>query len=166
MLRVLLVLATFLVSFKALACSPTIPLDTAEARRAKNVFVFRVTSIRADDAREFVAVGKIRVLANVRGKTTATELEYPTGWCGGISLDPGVDYIGFLPSDAQVLEASAANVVPLIFGRYDREVAHRLEAVLRGKEELEETFKSSWDLNRRIPPPPPPPCPVPSATRS
>lgn len=162
MLRVLLVLAAVLISFEALACQTGIPLSTEEARRASNVFVFRVTSIRADDTREFVAVGTLQVLANVRGRTTATMLEYSTGWCGGISLDPGVDYIGFLPSDARVLQASPDTVVPLLFGRYDRGVADRLERVLRGKTSLEEAFGQSWDLSRRIPPPPPPPHPEPA----
>lgn len=156
MLRVLLVLAAVLISFEAPACQTGIPLSTADARQASNVFVFRVTSLRADDTREFVAVGELQVLANVRGRTTATMLEYSTGWCGGISLDPGVDYIGFLPSDVRVLQAGPDTVVPLIFGRYDRGVADRLERVLRGKRSLEDTFGQSWDVSRRIPPPPPP----------
>lgn len=159
MIRVLLALTAFLISFEALACEPAVPVSTADARRASNVFVFRVTSLRADDTREFVAVGALQVLANVRGRTTATMLEYSTGWCGGISLDPGVDYIGFLPSDMRVLQAGPDTVVPLLFGRYDHGVANSLERVLRGKRTLEGTFGQSWDVSRRIPPPAPPPHP-------
>lgn len=156
MLRILLTAALLLTNLSVEACETGAPLSTQEARQARHVFVFRVLSTQMGDT-DFSVTGKVRVIANVRGRTTADEIMYHTGYCGGISLDPGKDYIGFLSSDAKRFRVDVGNTVPLFFGRFTRREADNLEALLRGKKEMGEAF--AFNFQTILPPPPPSPSP-------
>lgn len=165
MLRIILLISALLLAGPAAACSCVdTPLDTASARAARHVFVFRVISTTAQDESQddhlagYRVSAKIRVLANVRGKTTARELDYWIHRCCGIRLEAGKDYIGFLRSDGASFHASHANVLPL-WDRFTHPEADDLEAVLRGKAKLEEVFASGLSEISQVPPPPPP-CPA------
>lgn len=159
MKRILLLLM-MLIAPSAMACECAEELTSEMARQAPHVFVFRVISLEVGEVNgERYAVGKIRVIANVRGKTTAREIYYRTGWCCGVSMDPGLDYIGFLSSDSERFEASTASVLRIYMGQFDRREADELEALLRGRKALREAFpfgpraiKRDW--------PPPPPCSI------
>jgi hypothetical protein len=149
----------------ALACSCVHhQLDTETARKASHVFVFRVVSTQVGDATDEDPFGdyrisaRIRVLAHVRGKTSARELDYSIHWCCGIRLETGKDYLGFLPADRQLFQANLSNVLPL-WDRFTREQADQLEAVLRGKKSLEEAFLYGMQEIPQVRPPPAP-CPA------
>jgi hypothetical protein len=165
MLRIIFLISALLLAGPAAACSCVdAPLDTASARAARHVFVFRVISTMArdeptvDGRAGYHVSAKIRVLANVRGKTTTRELDYWIHRCCGIRLEAGKDYIGFLHSDGTSFQASHANVLPL-WDRFTRPEADDLEAVLRGKAKLEEVFASGLSEIHQVPPPPLP-CPA------
>ena len=156
-----LLVAGAALSGTASACSCAFDLlDTEQARSVEHVFVFRLMSARADKWPR--VVGTIQVLANVRGRTEVREIGYSTYHCCGSRFEVGKDYIGFLPAGAlpagkDSFEANAGNVLPLMFG-FDRDVAGRLEAVLRGKGHLEDDFSYGMDEINQMRPPPPP-CP-------
>ena len=144
------------------ACScTTIPVRSEDARAAGNVFVFRLLSAQVKGGREpgseFQVRGKIQILANVRGTTTAREVDYWMHQCCGIRMEVGKDYIGFLSADAGQFAANAGNVLP-VWGTFGREDADLLEAVLRGKKEVDEAFSYGVQEIMQVRPPPPP-CP-------
>lgn len=76
----LLLFLMMLVSPVAMACECGEELTTEMVRKAPNVFVFRVISLEVGevDGTRY-AVGKISVIANVRGKTAARAIYYRTG---------------------------------------------------------------------------------------
>ncbi|MBD9470683.1 hypothetical protein [Pseudoxanthomonas sp. PXM01] len=137
----LLLFLMMLVAPVAMACECGEELTSEMARKAPNVFVFRVISLEVGevDGTRY-AVGKIRVIANVRGKTVARAIYYRTGWCCGISMSPGLDYIGFLPSDSERFEVTTATVIRIFMGQFDRREADELEALLRGRKTLTDAF--------------------------
>lgn len=144
------------------ACScTTVPVRSEDARAASNVFVFRLLSAQVKDGREpgseFYIRGKIQVLANVRGTTSAREIDYRTHQCCGIRMEVGKDYIGFLSADAGQFTADAGNVLP-VWGTFGRENADLLEAVLRGGKEVGDAFSYGVQEIMQVRPPPPP-CP-------
>lgn len=156
----LLLFLMVLIAPAAMACECAEELTSEMAREAPHVFVFRVISLKVGEVDgQRYAVGKIRVIANVRGKTAAREIYYRTGWCCGVSMDPGHDYIGFLSADSARFEVTTATVLRIYMGQFDRREADELEALLRGKKGLRDAFplgpraiKRDW--------PPPPPCSV------
>ena len=159
MKRILLFLM-MLVAPAAMACECEEALTSETARGASHVFVFRVISLEVGEVDgERYAVGKIRVIANVRGKATAREIYYRTGWCCGVSMTPGLDYIGFLSGDTARFEVTTATVLRIYMGQFNRREADELEALLRGRKALRDAFplgpraiERDW--------PPPPPCSV------
>ncbi len=147
----------------ACSCSYS-PLDGKAAQAARNVFVFQLVNARVDHGASDSVVGTVRVLANVRGRTTATEIRYSTSWCCGTRMEVGKSYIGFRSSDATRFDVNGGNVIPLWLG-FTQDTADKLEAVLRGRRGFEEAFAFEMaDLH--VPPPPPAPCPVRSGKSS
>ena len=157
MVKRLLLLLMMFVAPAAMACECAEELTSEMARKASNVFVFRVISLEVGevDGTRY-AVGKVRVIANVRGKTTAREIYYRTGWCCGISMSPGLDYIGFLSGDSEQFEVTTATVLRIYMGQFDRREADELEALLRGRKPLLEAFPfGPRAITRGWPHPPP-----------
>jgi hypothetical protein len=160
-MRRLMVLLLGVIAFgDALACSCAyIPLTSEAAREASNVFVFRLLSARAngDPGAESEVTGRIQVLANVRGRTTARDIDFTTQQCCGIRMEVGKDYVGFLSADARHFGANGGNVLAL-WGRFGETDAGLLEAVLRGHRNVEEAFAYGFQEIKQVRPPPPP-CP-------
>ncbi|MDR7135732.1 hypothetical protein J2X06_002950 [Lysobacter niastensis] len=159
--KVVALIVSLLLAGAAQACECAFSgLDTAQARTARNVFVFRLTDARA--GKDTQVIGTIKVLADVRGKTTAQEVRYSTFYCCGSRLEVGKYYVGFLPANSARFNGNAGNILPL-WGEFDRETADNLEAVLRGKLQLEDAFSYGLEEINQIRPPPAP-CPKHSRT--
>lgn len=152
---ILFLLLTF-TSFQVQACECVEQMTNETARKASNVFVFRVLSTEVGEVDGVrMAVGKIKVISNVRGKTTASEIYYRTGYCCGVSMDPGIEYIGVLQADARRFEANTASVLKIFFEKFDRHEADELEALLRGKKTIHEAFPfGPRAITHGYPPPP------------
>jgi hypothetical protein len=158
--RVLALVVGLLLGGAAFACQCSfVPLGTKEAQAATNVFVFRLMDARVvpgvKDAPNTSVVGTIKVVAHIRGRTRAQQIRYSTFYCCGSRLEIGKYYIAFLSSDAPKFDANASNVLPL-WQDFGRREADNLEAVLRGKKQLEDVFPYGLDEIHQVRPPPPP----------
>lgn len=166
-----LLLFGLLATSQAMACECPTPLTSENARKAKNVFVFRLLGTQMDPNTnsdfDEAATGRIQVVANVRGKTTAKEIAYSTSrFCCGLKLATGAYYIAVLDEDAKRFNASSANLIGLQIG-FGRSEADLLESVLRGKSKLEDAFPSGNSaLGGLCPPPDPMPPHLPKGRRS
>lgn len=155
-----LLLFGFLATSEALACECALPLTSETARKAPNVFVFRLLGAQMDSTESSgygdSARGRIQVVANVRGKTSAKEIIYSVSrWCCGLKLAPGAYYIAVLPKDSGHFNVSAANLLGLQMG-FNRNEADLLESVLRGKRKLEDAFPAGVSMLGGMCPPPDP----------
>ena len=161
--KILALAVGLLLAGAANACSCAFaPLGNEEARAAKNVFVFRLMEAHVEqptssESSNFVT-GTITVMARVRGTTKAREIRFSTFYCCGSRLEVGKYYVAFLSSDTTSFDGNASNLLPLWQGFGQRE-ADDLEAVLRGKKNLEDSFAYGLQEINQIRPPPPP-CPA------
>jgi hypothetical protein len=129
-----LLLCGLLATSQAMACECPVPLTSEDARKATNVFVFRLLGTQMDPNTnsyfDEAATGRVQVVANVRGKTTAKEIVYSTSrFCCGLKLATGAYYIAVLDEDAKRFNASPANLIGLQIG-FGRSEADLLESVL------------------------------------
>ena len=111
MKRILLLLM-MLIAPSAMACECAEELTSEMARQAPHVFVFRVISLEVGEVNgERYAVGKIRVIANVRGKTTTREIYYREEDTFRSSLTWGVTLTVLVPLIINV--AGVTKMMPL-----------------------------------------------------
>ena len=163
MVRTFVLAVGLLSSGFASACSCAFPpLSTQEARAAKSVFVFRLMDARVEPIKSgssgHLVTGTIKVMARIRGATKAKEIRFSTFYCCGSRLEVGKYYVAFLTSDAPRFDGNAGNLLPL-WQEFGQSEANDLEAVLRGKKQLEESFAYGLQEINQVRPPPPP-CPA------
>ncbi|MDE2407029.1 MAG: hypothetical protein KGL91_04095 [Xanthomonadaceae bacterium] len=161
--KFLAVIAGLLLSCGVLACECAfVPLGTEEAQSAKNVFVFRLMASRVDNTsteERNSILGTIEVVARIRGSATKVRhVRYSISECCGSRLEVGKYYVAFLPSDISIFDGNGSNLLPLWQG-FGQSEANNLEAVLRGKKRLEDTFAFGLQEIDQVRPPPPP-CPA------
>jgi len=162
---VLVLASLFPVAAAACKCAFA-PLDTAQVRAAKTVFVFRLVGadLQPKGATEFWAstvVGRIQVLDTLRGRTTASRIRYSTFWCCGTRLEVGRSYAAFVSEEGPELAINSGNVLlaDSTSAPYSASMRARLVDVLKNGKEFDRVFASGWQAQTSQDPPPPPPPP-------
>lgn len=126
------------------------PLDTAAARNAREIFVFRLLSAEVRDDKDYDRggnriVGRIKVITRLRGTARQIrEVHFSTSDCCGTRLDVGDYFVAFLPSMNGKFTTNSGNVLSV--GReYPLAQTHdKLSAILAGKTRLEDVFSRAY----------------------
>jgi len=145
-------------------------LDTAAARSAQQVFVFRLVSAEISGGTRNGAdyneiIGRIEIVSQLRGSSEHVgELSFSTQRCCGTRLDVGGYFVAFLPQTGKRFAANNGNVVEI--DRFDlQDTQVKVNALLAGKTRFEDVFSKEATDRTEQEPVPPPPCPLPKGAK-